>query len=301
MKKNILSVILMTIFATTHINANTYPGFEENKKACERNDSKACYKLGGMYDYFGISYYKNIKRIPIDYNKAAEYYEKACDLGNAGGCQSLSSLYLMGNIGDFGLGVDYFKVNKYNRRACDLDSGFGCSFLGLSYFEGHGVKQNYVKANDLYYMGCKLGDSLGCYSLGMGYKEGKGVKQDYMKAKTLFGMSCDMEYENGCKEYAILNRERLKLKEHVTQDKYTLTITPTPSDARVQITNIKPRYKDEILLKKGTHKIKVFKKGYKTKRQTITLTENTSYDVTLEKQKLSTKSIITAGNLMYQN
>ena len=55
MKKNILSVILMATFTITHLNANAYPGFEENKKACERNDPKACDELGGMYDYFGLN------------------------------------------------------------------------------------------------------------------------------------------------------------------------------------------------------------------------------------------------------
>ena len=52
---------------------------------------------------------------------------------------------------------------------------------------------------------------------------------------------------------------------------YPLTINTQPADAKVSITNIKPRYKDGILLKPGNYKIKVSKKGYKTKYLTATL------------------------------
>ena len=193
--------------AITHISANTYPGFEENKKGCERNDPNSCNELGRMYDTFGISMYVNYERIPINYDKAAEYYKKACDLDNAEGCAKLAFLYHMNHIGnDFGLGTDYFKANQYTRKGCELNDGGSCTWLGISYADGTGVKQNYTDANKMYYLGCELGDNSGCYHLGMAYKEGKGVKKDYKKAKNLFGMSCDMKYEDGCKEYAILNK-----------------------------------------------------------------------------------------------
>ncbi len=52
---------------------------------------------------------------------------------------------------------------------------------------------------------------------------------------------------------------------------YPLTITTEPINAKVSITNIKPRYKDAILLKSGNYKVKVSKKGYKTKYLTATL------------------------------
>jgi len=44
---------------------------------------------------------------------------------------------------------------------------------------------------------------------------------------------------------------------------YSLTIERTPSNATVQVLNIKPRYKDGIMLKKGEYRIKVFADGYK--------------------------------------
>ncbi len=52
---------------------------------------------------------------------------------------------------------------------------------------------------------------------------------------------------------------------------YPLTITTQPLDAKVSITNIKPRYKDGILLASGKYNIKVSKSGYATKRTSVIL------------------------------
>lgn len=66
---------------------------------------------------------------------------------------------------------------------------------------------------------------------------------------------------------------------------YTLTINPRPSNATVQILNIKEKYKDGIRLKKGIYTIKVSKKGYYSKRMKIDLDKNTSKLITLTRQK----------------
>jgi hypothetical protein len=64
----------------------------------------------------------------------------------------------------------------------------------------------------------------------------------------------------------------------------SLTVRPTPSDARVSITNIKPRYYHGIKLKKGFYKIKVSKSGYLTQTREINLTSDLVMNVTLKKQ-----------------
>ena len=66
------------------------------------------------------------------------------------------------------------------------------------------------------------------------------------------------------------------------QKTYSFTVRPTPSDANVYIMNIEPKYQDGIKLEKGEYDIKVVKSGYKTHRETITLSENRIYPVTLE-------------------
>ena len=63
---------------------------------------------------------------------------------------------------------------------------------------------------------------------------------------------------------------------------FSLTVRPTPSDANVYIMNIVPRYQDGMMLEKGAYDVKVVKSGYKTYRETITLSEDRVYPVKLE-------------------
>jgi hypothetical protein len=51
-----------------------------------------------------------------------------------------------------------------------------------------------------------------------------------------------------------------------TPEEYALHVNTEPSDAKVYITNIKPRYHDDIMLVPGVYKIKVVRNGYHTKR-----------------------------------
>ena len=87
-----------------------------------------------------------------------------------------------------------------------------------------------------------------------------------------------------------------------TSSKYSLTIKPTPSDARVQIMNIKPKYYDGIKLKKGKYDIRVSKKGYQTVRTWINLQKDEYFTVTLKKKQSSysnTSSIPANASLNY--
>jgi len=77
----------------------------------------------------------------------------------------------------------------------------------------------------------------------------------------------------------------------VHKDVHSLIVKVSPTDARVYITNIKPKYYDGIKLKKGFYKIKVIKKGYISKNKNIQLTDNLTLNIILEKQKKLKKPI----------
>lgn len=79
-------------------------------------------------------------------------------------------------------------------------------------------------------------------------------------------------------------KERLE-KERIANEKkkYTLTINPTPSDAKVYIMNIKPKYKEGMKLKKGRYSIKVKARGYETKEFRISLKKDSHYNIVLSK------------------
>jgi len=84
----------------------------------------------------------------------------------------------------------------------------------------------------------------------------------------------------------LLSSDKDKFEPIVKRDiKYSLTINPTPSDAKVYIMNIIDRYKDGIKLKKGDYKIKVKLDGYFTKIFDIELESDKGYSVKLDEAK----------------
>lgn len=60
-----------------------------------------------------------------------------------------------------------------------------------------------------------------------------------------------------------------------------------PAGARVRILNIRPKYKDHILLRKGSYHIEVSKRGYQTKKKWIRLDDDLTMTVTLDKLAVS--------------
>lgn len=65
---------------------------------------------------------------------------------------------------------------------------------------------------------------------------------------------------------------------------YSLTINQTPTNSRVQITNIEPRYYDGIKLQSGTYDIMVRKKGYYVKKEKINLQSDMNISINLKKK-----------------
>jgi len=82
---------------------------------------------------------------------------------------------------------------------------------------------------------------------------------------------------------------------------YSLTIDVTPSDARVFITNIKPKYHDGIKLKQGFYTIKVVKKGYETQKKSFQLKSNQKIKIILKKLKVITNQKISKGHVWKDN
>lgn len=75
-----------------------------------------------------------------------------------------------------------------------------------------------------------------------------------------------------------------KKKPKLGEVKISLTVTPTPSDARIRILNIVPKYKNEIILKKGKYHIEVSKPGYQTIKKWIELDSSKNVEVSLKKK-----------------
>ncbi|MBL0708505.1 MAG: SUMF1/EgtB/PvdO family nonheme iron enzyme [Sulfurimonas sp.] len=86
---------------------------------------------------------------------------------------------------------------------------------------------------------------------------------------------------------------------------FSLNINTHPYNAKVQITNIEPKYRDGIKLKKGNYNIRVSKAGYITKRGEINLQTDMNIEINLERtaSKANSKApknfvLIKAGSFM---
>ena len=102
---------------------------------------------------------------------------------------------------------DYQKAVELFKKACDSGEAKGCNNLGVLYEDGQGVKQDYQKAAQLYQKACDSGEANGCYNLGVSYNNGRGVKQDFFTAKQYYGKACDLGLQLGCDNYRRLNEK----------------------------------------------------------------------------------------------
>ncbi|WP_348653020.1 caspase family protein [uncultured Sulfurimonas sp.] len=91
---------------------------------------------------------------------------------------------------------------------------------------------------------------------------------------------------------------------------FSLTINQTPSDARVSITNISPRYYDGMALEAGSYNIKVSKTGYYSKTGKVDLQSDLNIEISLKKKlvsrkvvekKTGTKDVVVLNGLMWQD
>jgi hypothetical protein len=99
---------------------------------------------------------------------------------------------------------DYKTAIKLFSKACDDGNANGCNNLGDMYKNGQGVQQDYFKAVELYTKACDGGYAKGCKNLGNMYSKGQGVQQDYFKAVELYTKACDGGYADGCENYSKL-------------------------------------------------------------------------------------------------
>ena len=102
---------------------------------------------------------------------------------------------------------DYQKAAQLWQKACDEGNALGCNNLGFLYENSQGVRQDYQKAAQFYQKACDGGNAGGCGMLGFLYKYGKGVRQNFSTAKEYYGKACDLGLQPGCDDYRKLNEK----------------------------------------------------------------------------------------------
>lgn len=92
--------------------------------------------------------------------------------------------------------------------------------------------------------------------------------------------------------FLFLNKDESKVESDVYKkvekksDKvYTLNLKTTPSDSKIKILNIVPKFRQGIRLKEGKYQIEVSKSGYKTYKKWINISKNVYLTVKLDKKE----------------
>lgn len=107
---------------------------------------------------------------------------------------------------------------------------------------------------------------------------------DYQTSKESFNISCaDKSYD--ADDMKTVTAELEKEEKTAKKSEFSLTINLTPSDSKVRIMNIAPKYQSGILLKPGKYDVYITHSNYHEYRKWIEIKDSDmSIDVTLKKK-----------------
>lgn len=173
---------------------------------------------------------------------------------------------------------NYQAANDYFQKIVDLNIALPDDFY-FQYGKNALATKNYTQSLKYINLYLEKAGSGGKYyrdALLMSNQAEEGMVEKVRKQK---------EWDN----YRAQKEERRRIEAAIPR--YSLSIFPTPSNAKVQIKYIKDTYTKGIRLKKGSYSIKVSKKGYKSKEFTVNLNKDIDKSVKLKKiQKKKKKS-----------
>ena len=143
-----------------------------------------------MVDIAGV--YANGIGVQADPAKAATWFKKAADLGNAAAMTGLGSLYLEGK----GVGTDVAKAVTLYRQAADLGNSIAMTQLAYLHVQGKGVEQSEPAAVAYYKKAVALGNAIAMNNLAWMLQGGRGVsRKDPQEAANLMMQALDRRYE----------------------------------------------------------------------------------------------------------
>jgi TPR repeat protein len=183
------------------------------KITCAYSGAAACAALGDLQQEGRLA--------PRDPLMAGKNFGRACDLGLAAGCASLTefvqhggqdvflracdggdgiSCFILGWQTDKGLGVaaDPARAAALFERSCAAGWARGCGTLGECYRQGEGVPVDPVRAMDSYAKACEGGDAPSCASAGLMYRRGIGVMPNEIVASQLIERACQLGLRGSC-------------------------------------------------------------------------------------------------------
>jgi len=164
---------------------------KEANELAAKNDPQAITLIAELY--------ANGLGVGRDDAKAAEYYQRAADLGDPQAMFALAIFRFMGRGGpqDQAAGVKLFE------SAAKAGNLFASYNLGLLYLQGQGVPQDYKRAAELFLAAARAGVPEAQYALATLYKEGRGVGVNEAEAMRLMQRAATAGNLDAMVEFAI--------------------------------------------------------------------------------------------------
>lgn len=166
---------------------------------------KSCLKIGN-YTLVGKGRDKG------DANEALKYFEKGCDLDDAGAC--LHAGVILTATGPNTTAIrDIPKGYNYLKKSCDKNDDMACHYLSGMYLTGvpknvadfnpHNPEKNknidYLIKSDMKQAfqfakkACELGNMFACANVSMMYKKGDGVEKNPEESKKYFQIAQELQ------------------------------------------------------------------------------------------------------------
>lgn len=138
-----------------------------------------------------------------EFKRALWYFDRACALGGAGGCNSAGIMYSEGKIGARGNPpqADHVTAFGYFRRACELEPK-GCWEVAGAYEEGRGMAKSLATAEQFYRQSCRADPEFACWLTGNFLDRTKRGKPGEVVA--LYEGACKQSYPKACREAAVI-------------------------------------------------------------------------------------------------
>jgi TPR repeat protein len=161
--------------------------------AAEQNHARACEMLGCLYRDGRHGTRQN-------YKKAAEWYQRAAELGYSSSQHYLGAMYLHGR----GVRKDGDKAVEWMCKAADQGNAAAMRDLGNIYRDGNGVAKDEEKAAEWFRRGADKGFRDCQYALGKLYRDGDGVPKDKEKAAEWFRKAADQGHKEAKMDLELL-------------------------------------------------------------------------------------------------
>jgi TPR repeat protein len=127
------------------------------QRECDGGNGSSCILLGDIYAGRNPDD-QDYGRIPQDFVKARQSYERASTLGSVRGGVILAGLLADGQGGP----RDSQRATRLFLRACEANDDLGCYMLGWSYETGDGAPKDVGLAKKAYDRACAMGRHEAC-------------------------------------------------------------------------------------------------------------------------------------------